>query len=636
MGRYQFTHALIRATLYDELTATRRARLHHCIGEVIEELYRANLEPHLAQLAHHFFEADGRDAADKAIAYAASAGGRALSLLAYEEAVHHYVRALQALESTTMPDQVQRCKLLVALGEAQRKAGDVQNAMATFQDAADLARSLGSSEDLAQAALGFEETTWRPGLPGDVAAQLLQEALGALGEGDSLLKARVLGSRARALAFTGAMDAAEAVEAQAVAMARRIGDPTILAAALKARFYTRWRPEQITLRLAAATELIRLAEAVGEREAALNAYGWRLFDLMELGDVEGADRELAVQTQLAEELRQPFYLYINMTFRAMRAIFAGHFAAGQQLAQDALAIGQRLRGQDALGLFGVQMFTLRREQGRLQEVAPLVKSFVQRYPEASTWRPGLAVIYSELELEQEARAEFEQLATHDFVDIPRDARWVMCMAYLAEVCAFLGDARRAATLYRFLTPHDGYNLLVGPTAACFGAAARYLGLLAATMRRWDEAQRHFEDALAMNAKMGAKPWLAHTRYAYAVMHLARGQADDHERAMALLDEALALSRELGMRALETRVVGLQRHATPRPRSRRTYPCGLTPREVEVLRLLASGKSNHDIAEALFVSPNTVANHVRSILTKTNTANRTEAAAYAHRHGLLEA
>jgi DNA-binding CsgD family transcriptional regulator len=292
--------------------------------------------------------------------------------------------------------------------------------------------------------------------------------------------------------------------------------------------------------------------------------------------------------------------------------------------------------QDALGLFGVQMFTLRREQGRLQEVAPLVKSFVQRYPEASTWRPGLAVIYSELALEQEARAEFEHLAANDFADIPRDARWVMCMAYLAEVCAFLGDARRAATLYRFLTPHDGYNLLVGPTAACFGAAARYLGLLAATMRRWDEAQRHFEDALAMNAKMGAKPWLAHTRYAYAVMHLARGQADDHERAMALLDEVLALSRELGMRALEARVVGLQRHATPRPRSRRTYPCGLTPREVEVLRLIASGKSNHDIAEALFVGPNTVANHVRSILTKTNTANRTEAAAYAHRHGLLEA
>jgi predicted ATPase len=150
VGRYQFTHALIRATLYDELTATRRARLHHRIGEVIEELCRANLEPHLAKLAYHFFEADGRDAADKATAYAASAGGRALSLLAYEEAVHHYESALQTLE--------RQCQLLLALGEVQRKGGDVPQAMATFRRAADLARSLGLAQDLAQAALGFQVT----------------------------------------------------------------------------------------------------------------------------------------------------------------------------------------------------------------------------------------------------------------------------------------------------------------------------------------------------------------------------------------------------------------------------------------------------------------------------------------------
>jgi DNA-binding CsgD family transcriptional regulator len=247
----------------------------------------------------------------------------------------------------------------------------------------------------------------------------------------------------------------------------------------------------------------------------------------------------------------------------------------------------------------------------------------------------LALIYSELGLAQEARAEFEHLAADDFADIPRDARWVMCMAYLAEVCAFLGDARRAATLYHFLTPHDGYNLLVGPTAACFGAASRYLGLLAATMGRWQEAQQHFEDALAVNARMGAKPWLAHTQQTYAAMLLARGRAGDQERAMSLLAGALTLSHDLGMQALQQRVMALQRQITPPSRSRRTYPCGLTQREVEVLQLIASGKSNLDIARVLFVSPNTVANHVRSILTKTNTANRTEAAAYGHRHGLLE-
>jgi DNA-binding CsgD family transcriptional regulator len=380
--------------------------------------------------------------------------------------------------------------------------------------------------------------------------------------------------------------------------------------------------------------LISLSQKTGNRELALRAYNWRLFDLMELGDMPAVDKELAVLTQLVEELRQPFYLYIHTTFRAMRATFLGYFEEGERLAQQAFAIGQRLRGQDALGIFGVQMFTLRREQGRLQELAPVVRHFVQTSPESATWRPGLALIYSELGFEQETRTEFEHLAAHDFADIPRDARWVACLVYLSEVCAFLGDARRATTLYQHLLPHDGYTLVVGPTAACYGAAAYYLGLLAATMGRWKEAQGHFAAGLAMNARMGAKPALAHTQYAYAKMLLAHEQPADRTPAMALLDEALAISLELGMRALEERVVALRARVRSQPRSLPPYPCGLTQREVEVLRLIALGKSNRDIANALFVSPNTVANHVRSILTKTSTTNRTEAAAYARGHDLL--
>jgi DNA-binding NarL/FixJ family response regulator len=155
------------------------------------------------------------------------------------------------------------------------------------------------------------------------------------------------------------------------------------------------------------------------------------------------------------------------------------------------------------------------------------------------------------------------------------------------------------------------------------------------MARWEEAQRHFTAALTMNARMGAKPALARTQYTYARMLLRRGQPGDHEHARSLLDEALALSHALGMRALEEQTVALQERLQSPSRSTLQYPGGLTQREVEVLRLIALGKSNRDIAEMLFVSPNTVANHVRSILTKTATANRTEAAAYALRYGLLE-
>src|SRR5207245_3933013 len=182
-------------------------------------------------------------------------------------------------------------------------------------------------------------------------------------------------------------------------------------------------------------------------------------------------------------------------------------------------------------------------------------------------------------------------AAHDFADVPQDGLWLTCVAYLTEVCAFLGDVPRAATLYRLLLPYNGQNVVVGATHSCYGAAARYLGMLAATMERWEDAAQHFEDALAMNAHMGARPWLAHTQHQYAVMLLARHQPGDRDKAMALLDEALTTARALGMHALEGRIT---LYIEPRLASVPAAPDvfdDLSQREVEVLHLLAAGKSN---------------------------------------------
>jgi DNA-binding CsgD family transcriptional regulator len=511
----------------------------------------------------------------------------------------------------------------------------VPQATATFQRAAEYAQRRGSPEALGHAALGFAEASWRPGFPGGSAIRLLEAALGVLGEADSALKARLLGALTRALIFTGSLEQATAIGQQAVHMARRLGDLATLADTLRANLYAWWRPENIAEKLAAATEVIRLSEAVGDRDMVLEASSWRLFDLMELGDIPAVEAQLAAQTRQAEELRQPFYQYVSTSFRAMWAIFAGCFAEGERLAKQALALGQHLPGQDTAGLFSLQMFTLRREQGRLQEVVPVVRHMVQTSPQGAVWRPGLAVIYSECGLTREARVEFEHLATDNFTTIPQDALWGACMVYLAEVCTCLGDAHRAATLYQCLRPYEGYNIVVGPTAVSYGAAARYLGMLAATMSRWEDAQRHFEDALAMNARMGARPWLAHTQYQYAIMLLARSHPGDDEKAVALLDEALSAAHELEMHALAER---LSARLEQRPSAAPTTldnPADLSQRELEVLRLLATGKSNRDIADTLYISLSTVASHVRHILTKTGCANRTEAAAYALRCGLTE-
>ena len=161
---------------------------------------------------------------------------------------------------------------------------------------------------------------------------------------------------------------------------------------------------------------------------------------------------------------------------------------------------------------------------------------------------------------------------------------------------------------------------------------RVLGLLAHTSGNLDQAVAHYEDSLDLCRKAGYRPELAWTCCDYSDMLLERNNDGDEDKARTLLDESLAISTELGMRPLMERVAGLQEQAEAQPVRAPAYPDGLTQREVEVIRLVATGKTDREIAEELIISVNTVGNHVRSILNKTDSANRTEAAGYATRHG----
>src|SRR5262249_1497052 len=156
IGRYRFAHALIRETLYEELRTLERVRRHRRVGEVLEELYTRNPEPHLAELAHHFLEAlPGGDVA-KAVDYATRAGDHANAQLAYEDAALHYERALQALELEEQrgkPDEGQRCELLLKLGEAQWSAGGLEKPQESTREAATIAERLGDPGLFARAAL---------------------------------------------------------------------------------------------------------------------------------------------------------------------------------------------------------------------------------------------------------------------------------------------------------------------------------------------------------------------------------------------------------------------------------------------------------------------------------------------------
>jgi DNA-binding NarL/FixJ family response regulator len=200
----------------------------------------------------------------------------------------------------------------------------------------------------------------------------------------------------------------------------------------------------------------------------------------------------------------------------------------------------------------------------------------------------------------------------------------------------LGDTDRAASLYDLLLPYADRNLSGGFNCVFFGSGAFYLGLLATTLGHWEAAAQHFEDAIAMNRRMGAWPFVARAQHAYASMLAEHGAPGDVEQARELADAALATADELGMvhlaedaRALQARLAALQTTDNVAAAAR----FGLTKREIEVLHLLVEGKGDREIAEALSISYRTVTNHVASILAKLDAPSRTAAATLAVRRGL---
>jgi tetratricopeptide (TPR) repeat protein len=299
-------------------------------------------------------------------------------------------------------------------------------------------------------------------------------------------------------------------------------------------------------RLEVAAELRRVAAATGDPELELEGAGWTVVDLLELGDVDGADVQIAAATKLADALGRPLWQWWTALFRCARAQLDGRFDDAERLAGEALALGQRGQGENAVNAFAQAMFNIRREQGRLAEIEPAVARFVDLYPALPAWRAGQALLFLELDRVDAARDEFESLAEPGFASLPRDANWLVAVTVLAEVCGALGDAARAGELRELLAPYAQRNVVVGRAATFNGSASRLLGILAATLRDWEAAEGHFIEALAMHSRMGARPWEVRTQLAYAEMLLARRRRGDTARARELLTAAAASARQLGM------------------------------------------------------------------------------------------
>jgi DNA-binding SARP family transcriptional activator len=562
--RLRFAHALIRDSLYGELGGLRRRRLHREVGEALEAFYGEDREPHLAELAHHFLAAGGAGDAGKAIEYARSAGDRAVRLFAFEEAVRLYKMALDALGRDGAANERARCELLVALADAQSRAGDDRSAKATYLRAAELAKVAQLPELLGRAAAGYGgRFVWVRAATDAQLVPLLEDALAAIGDADSILRVQLLSRLATALCDEPSRERRERVWEQALQGARRLGDPATLAYALDAGIAATEGPHRVPESLAQAGEVVALATRIGDRERAFAGREHEFWCSWQLGDRDRRAEALASLTRVAEELQQPAQLWLATATQAALALSEGRLGEAEDLCERARRLGERAQSWNATTTHKLQRFLLRRERGQLEGFDEEVRDFPHAFPSPLVQRCVLAYVCVRLDATAEATALVEELLRHDLSSWHVDSEWLFSVTLLAEAGAMLGDGEHAARLYDVLLPYRSLNA-VAPIEVAIGSASRALGMLATVLGRFAEADSHYE-ALRMNTSIGARPWVAHTEHDYARMLVSRGEPGDRERALELTRRSLERYRSLGMDAFATEAAQLERALAARRR-----------------------------------------------------------------------
>ncbi len=552
--RNRFSHALVRATLYDELTGARRVTLHRRVAEAIERVHASGLDDHLPALAHHWARASAPAAeAGKAVDYATRAGNRALAQLAHDEAATYYAQALELLTAAGAPaDEPRRLELLIARGEAQRRAGEPAF-RETLLEAARLARAQGDTDALVRAALANNRGNLYSGV-GQVDAErvaVLEAAIEAVGDGYPALRARLMANLS--LEHVWVPDRRRRVELADAALeaARQVGDPATLAHVLLARDYSVAAPDNSLERLANTSELLQLAEVLGDPLFSHRARHLLFRALLELGDGVEAERCLIANEALVEELGQPALKWPVRIQRAGLLLLRGDIEAAETESRAANEVGLATGQSDAPIFRFAQWYAVLFEQGRMEAVEDDAREVWARVGHPAV-KAMLATLLLETGRPDEARRWLEEMAGEGFAT-PFDFLWMRYHAEAAWTCAGVGDAARAEELYRRLEPYADRVVCMAQGGVTTGSLSHYLGLLAATMGRIDDAGARFTTAAAVHERMGAPTWLARSRAELAAVLLRRGGAGDLENARGLLDPALATAVDLGLPRVEERV-----------------------------------------------------------------------------------
>jgi class 3 adenylate cyclase len=506
-GRYLFAHALIQHTLYEDMGATRRARAHRQVAEALEDLYGDRPGAPVAELARHWFNATQPIDLAKALGYSRQAADAALDALAPADALGHYAQAFELYALVDEPDPVLALDLAIGLGTAQRQTGD-PTYRTTLLDASRQAAAIGDTERLVWAALANTRGYYSAaGQIDDERVAVLEDTLERLGDGNPRLRARLKATLCSEMTFHPSMAERRVLAGRAKDEAMEIGDPATLVHVYAMVIEALRHPTLLAERLEDTAAALALAEELGDPAAYFWAVSHRMRTAMEAGYVVEA-RRLSVQMDAAaDRVGQPVMRWMSLYSGAQWSFLAGHTAAGEELAEKALALGIEIGQPDAFPYYATQLSHARWQQGRLAEIVDLIEAGARDNVGIPAYGGALARALCQAGRLEEARELLDKAASNRFADLPADLLWAYGMVTFAEAAIRTGHHEAAESLYEQLAPFENQLCFLGTT--CEGPIAWYLAGLAGVLGL-DEVDGHLGAAAKLDEATGSPYFAART------------------------------------------------------------------------------------------------------------------------------
>jgi len=476
------------------------------------------------------------------------AGDRALAQLAPDEAVRWYREALDLRDRAPVDDPRHRAALLLGFGDAQRQTGDPAH-RETLLAAGRLADDVGALDVLVGAALR-NNRGWNSviGAVDHDRVAMIERALVRLGDADTPDRARLLGVLCAERNWDLGFDERLSMAEEAVGIARRSGDGGALVDAIRLCHESIATPQTLELRLRWNTEACGLADHLGDPNARLHANDFRALAALEAGDVATMSEACAIFDAESERIGQPLNRWQVAYHRSWQRMLDGDLDAGEQWAHDALALGSAAGiPEDAAMVFGGQLFTVRSLQGRMDEVLPLAEQLAVDAPRLPVFQATIGLALSYGEARERLRQLLDTQVEQDF-PVYEDVLWLATHTCWAGAATRSGHRPGALLLYERLLPWQDQFATAHTTLN--GGVSHYLGLLAQTLGRHDEADDWFAKALELHEAMHAPYFVAVTQVAWAGLLADRDQPGDHVRARAMVAAALPVATERGYGYIE--------------------------------------------------------------------------------------